>query len=163
MAETLEVSQMLANSYEPKRAFRWYLSIEGIDAFTAKTASRPKRKNEPVTIDYINQKSYFAGKSEWQEIDVELNDPISPSASQKVMQWLQLVHSTQVGRMGYKDFYVKTVVLKLLDPAGTVVEQWTGKNVWPSSVEFGEQLDYSKNDVMTVKFTMRADDWTLAF
>jgi hypothetical protein len=33
MAEVLEVQDMLANTYEPKRKFRWILQIEGIDAF----------------------------------------------------------------------------------------------------------------------------------
>lgn len=164
MAETLEVSQMLANSYEPKRAFRWYLSIDGIDAFTAKTAGRPNEKHEETVIDYINQKSYFAGKREWETIDISLYDPISPSAAQKVFQWLQLVSSAETGRMGYKDFYTKTVTLKLLDPGGTVVEQWTGKNVWPSNVKFNAtELDYSKSDALTVSLTLRADIWSLNF
>ena len=33
MAETLSVTEMLPNKFEPKRKFRWVLMIEGIDAF----------------------------------------------------------------------------------------------------------------------------------
>ena len=37
MAEVLEVNQMLADSFEPKRKFRWVLAINGIDAFGLNT------------------------------------------------------------------------------------------------------------------------------
>lgn len=164
MAETLEVSQMLANSYEPKRAFRWIFACEGIDSFTAKTAGRPKIKHEETVIDFINQKSYFAGKRDWEKIDIELNDPISPSAAQKVTDWLRLISDPATGRAGYKDFYTKTITLKLLDPGGTVVEQWIGKNVWPSDVDFNSvALDYKSSEVVTIKCSLRADSWNLAF
>ena len=36
MAETLSVTDMLPNKFEPKRQFRWVLAMEGIDAFIAK-------------------------------------------------------------------------------------------------------------------------------
>ena len=41
MAETLSVTDMLPNKFEPKRKFRWVFAIEGIDAFLMKTANRP--------------------------------------------------------------------------------------------------------------------------
>jgi len=62
MAEILEVNQMLADTFEPLRKFRWILAIDGIDAFTAKTASRPQIVFDETIIDYINQKRYLARK-----------------------------------------------------------------------------------------------------
>ena len=41
MAETLSVTDMLPNRFEPLRKNRWLLAIEGIDAFLIKTAARP--------------------------------------------------------------------------------------------------------------------------
>jgi hypothetical protein len=41
MAETLSVTDMLPNRFEPKRQHRWVLAIEGVDAFLLKTAARP--------------------------------------------------------------------------------------------------------------------------
>ena len=41
MAETLSVTDMLPNKFEPKRNYRWVLAIEGIDSFLAKTTKRP--------------------------------------------------------------------------------------------------------------------------
>ena len=56
MPEILEVGQMLANTYEPKRKFRWLLQIDGVDAFVLKTAARPQITFEETVIDYINTK-----------------------------------------------------------------------------------------------------------
>ena len=39
MAETLSVTDMLPNKFEPKRNFRWVFAIEGIDSFLMKSAA----------------------------------------------------------------------------------------------------------------------------
>ena len=157
MAETLEVTQLLANSYEPKRQFRWIFEIDGIDAFTAKTSQRPKKNFESTVIDYINQKRYVAGKGEWQTIEITLYDPIAPSASQKVTQWLRLVHDDPTGRMGYAEMYKKNFALKLLDGLGNVVERWNFIGAWPMEVDYGD-LDYASSENMVISVNIRYDE-----
>ena len=162
MAETLDINQLFANEYEPKRAFRWILEIDGIDAFTAKTAARPSKQVQEIKIDWINVQRWLAGKTEWQPLDIELYDPIAPSQSQKILEWLKLVHDDETGRMGYADIYKKTFNLKILDGGGLVVEKWKCVGAWPQNIQFGN-LDYSSNEALTVKFTIRADKWALVF
>lgn len=162
MAETLEVSQLLANSYEPKRVFEWIMEIDGIDAFTAKTFARPKLQREHITIDYINQKRFLAGKGEWQPLTLEIYDPIEPSAAQKVMDWLYLVHDDTVGRMGYSAMYKKNISLKMLDPIGNVVEKWNLIGVWPQNPDF-KDLDMASSDALTVAVELRMDSARLEF
>ena len=162
MAETLETTQLLANSYEPKRQFRWILEIDGIDAFTARTAKRPSKEFESTTIDYINQKRYVAGKGEWQEMEIVLYDPIAPSAAQKITQWLRLVHDDPTGRMGYAEMYKKNFSIKLLDGIGNVVEKWNIIGGWPKNVNWGD-LDYASSDNVTVTFSVRMDECRLEF
>lgn len=162
MAETLDVNQMLANSYEPKRQFRWIIEIDGIDGFTARTATRPNKQFESTVIDYINQKRYVAGKGEWQTMEFSLYDPIAPSAAQKITQWLRLVHDDPTGRMGYAEMYKKNFSIKLLDGLGNVVEKWNIIGAWPMEVNWGE-LDYASSDNITVTFTIRMDECRLEF
>lgn len=157
MAETLETSQLIANTYEPKRQFRWILEIDGIDAFTAITAARPSKEFESTVIDYVNQKRYLAGKGEWKEIEITLHDPIAPSAAQKVTQWLRLVHDDPTGRMGYAEMYKKNFSLKLLDGLGNVVEKWTFIGAFPLSVDFGS-LDYASSDTVQITVSIRMDE-----
>lgn len=162
MAETLDVTQMLANTYEPKRQFRWIMEIDGLDAFTARTGTRPSKNFESVTIDYINQKRYVAGKGEWQPMEFSLYDPIAPSAAQKITQWLRLVHDDPTGRMGYAEMYKRNFSLKLLDGLGNVVEKWNIIGAWPMEIQWGE-LDYASSDNVTVTFNLRMDECRLEF
>jgi hypothetical protein len=162
MAEILDVSSMLANTFEPKRKFRWVLAINGIDAFTAKTANRPQITFDETVIDYVNVKRYIAGKASWQPIAITLYDPIVPSASQKVMEWVRLCFENVTGRMGYADFYKKSINLKLLDPVGAVVEDWELQGCWVQDANFGD-LDYSVSDPVEVAMTLRFDQAVLLY
>lgn len=162
MAESLEINQMLANAYEPKRMFRWILEIDGIDAFTATSAARPSKTIDKTVIDYINQKIYHAGKTEWQPISITLHDPIAPSAAQKVTTWLNLVHNSQIGRMGYASFYKKNFSLKMLDGPGNVVEKWNYVGAFPTSINYGE-LNYENSDTMKIQMEIQMDDCVLEF
>jgi hypothetical protein len=162
MPETLETAQLLSNTYEPKRKFRWLLQIDGIDAFVMKTAARPQMTFEETVVDYINTKRYLSGKGAWNPIACTMHDPIAPSAAQKIMDWLRLNYESLTGRMGYATFYKKDIVLKLLDPQGTVVELWDITGAWPQDINFGE-LDYATSDNAEIQFSMRFDSATLQF
>ena len=95
-AELIELNEMLANQYEPLRIYRWIFSIDGLDAFTAKTFSRPKRAFEEIQVDYINTKRWLAGKHTWNDITLVLYNPIAPSAAVKVMEWCRLNYEEQI-------------------------------------------------------------------
>lgn len=154
--EILETGQMLANTYEPKRKFRWFLQIDGIDAFTLKTAARPQMTFDETVIDFINQKRYVAGKQTFNPINITLHDPIAPSAAQKVMTWVRTCYEVLTGRMGYADFYKKNISLKLLDPQGAVVELWDIRGAWIQDTNFGD-LDYASSDNTEIQCTIRFD------
>ena len=162
MPETLDVNHLLANTYEPKRKFRWILQIDGIDAFVLKTAARPQRTFEETTIDYINTKRYLAGKGAWNPIQVTMHDPIAPSAAQKIMDWVRLNYEELTGRMGYASFYKKDISLKVLDGQGTVVELWDITGAWPMDINFGD-LDYASSDPTEISFQLRFDGAVLQY
>lgn len=162
MAEILEVNQMLADSFEPKRKFRWIVAINGIDAFTLKTASRPQVTFDETVIDFMNQKRYLSGKGTWAPINLTLYDPIIPSAAQKVMEWIRLDWENLTGRMGYAAFYKKTINLKLLDPVGAVVEDWELQGTWIQDANFND-LDYASSDPVEIALTLRFDQAALLY
>ena len=156
MPETLNVTDLLQNPYEPKRKFRWLLQIDGIDAYTLKTAARPSLTFDEQVIDYINTKRYVAGKQTWNPLSITLNDPIAPSAAQKVMDWVRICFEPLTGRMGYATFYKKNITLKVLDPQGTVVELWDIIGAWVQDSNWGD-LDYASSDLVEIACTIRFD------
>ena len=157
MAETLGVTDMLPNKFEPKRKFRWVFAIEGIDSFLMKTAARPKITTDAVEIPYMNSIRYVAGKSKFGTMAVTLYDPIAPSGMQQVMEWHRTCFESVSGRSGYADFYKRDIQLKMLDPVGTVVELWDIKGAFLTDVDFGG-LDYNDNAPTEISLTIQFDN-----
>lgn len=156
MAEILETTTMLGNTYEPKRKFRFLMEIDGIDAFTLKTSSRPQMTFEETVIDFINTKRYLSGKMAPAPLNITLQDPIHPSASQKVMQWVRRNYEVRTGRMGYSSFYKQDFTLKMLDPQGAVCERWDFKGAWVQDCNFND-LDYASSDISDIAVVIRYD------
>ena len=163
MAETLSVTEMLPNKFEPKRKFRWVLMLEGIDAFLVKSTNRPKFQIAEETIPFINSKRYIAGRLTFGDISMTLHDPIAPSGAQQVMEWIRTHAESVSGRAGYADFYKRDLQLKLLDPIGTVVELWDMKGCFLTNVDYGS-LDYNDDaGSMDIQLSIRFDNCVLQY
>ena len=162
MAETLSVTEMIPNKFEPKRKNRWVFAIEGIDAFILKTASRPSFTIGEQEINFINAKRYVAGKMTFDQMNVTLDDPIAPSGAQQVMEWIRTHYESVSGRAGYADFYKRDCQLKLLDPVGTVVELWDIKGAFLTNANFGD-LSYDAEDPADISLTIRFDNCVLQY
>ena len=91
-----------------------------------------------------------------------MRDPIGPSASQAVMEWVRLASESVTGRQGYAVAYKRDLVLELLDPTGVAVSQWVIKNAFPTTVSFGE-LSYDDDSLATIEVTLRPDYCILSF
>ena len=162
MAETLDVTSMLPNKFEPKRKNRWVLMIEGIDAYILKSTARPTITTEPVEIPFINPTRYLAGKTKFSAISCTLHDPIAPSGAQQVMEWIRLHYESVSGRAGYADFYKRDIQLKMLDPVGTVVELWDIKGAFILEANFGE-LTYEDGMPTEITLSLQYDNAVLQY
>lgn len=113
-------------------------------------------------IPFLNTSTWVIGRYTWDAISVTLRDPIGPSASQAVMEWVRLASESVTGRQGYAVAYKRDVVLELLDPTGVAVSQWVLKNTMPVTVNFGD-LSYDDDALATIEITMRPDYCILSF
>ena len=162
MAETLSVTDMLPNKFEPKRSYRWVLAIVGIDSFLVASANRPSIQIGEKKIDFINSYRMISGKLSFGDLSVKLHDPIAPSGAQQVMEWIRTHYESVSGRAGYADFYKRDIQLKMLDPIGTVVELWDIKGAFLTSVNFGN-LDYGNEETMMIDLEIKIDNCVLQF
>ena len=162
MAETLDVTSMIPNKFEPKRKNRWVLMIEGIDAYILKTAARPQISTEEVAIPFINSTRYLAGKTTFGQMNVTLHDPIAPSGAQQVMEWVRLHFESVSGRSGYADFYKRDIQLKMLDPVGTVIELWDIKGAFIMEANFND-VSYEDGAPVEISLTLRYDNCVLQY
>ena len=162
MAELLDPSEIMFTPFEPKTQNRFIMYIEGIPAFTIKAMARPTITFDEVVLEHINVKRYVKGKGAWQPLEITLYDPIVPSASQAVMEWVREHHESVTGRQGYSDFYKKDITFNLLGPVGDIVEEWTLKGAFIQSANFGD-MDYGTSDPVEIALTLQYDYAILQF
>ena len=151
--------------YEPKRNNRFILrfpSTLGINEWFVETAARPHITINSVEIPFLNTSTYVAGRFNWGEINVTFRDPIGPSASQALMEWVRLCAESVTGRMGYAAGYKKNIDLEMLDPTGVVVEKWIlegcmiTKSAW-------DNVSYSDDKLAGLDVTMQMDRCILVY
>ncbi len=162
MPEVLSVDQLISQEAEPTRQFRWIISVEGIDAYTALSTQLPSGQFGEIEVPFINTRRYLSGKWSPNELPMKLWNPIQPSAAQKVQEWIRTNYEQQTGRMGYADFYKKDITLKLLDGPGGVASSWTLKGAWIKTVNFGT-LDYTSEAMVEIDISIRYDTYVLSF
>jgi hypothetical protein len=151
--------------YEPKRQNRFILrfpSTLGINEWFVESSARPHIVINPVPIPFLNTETYVAGRFTWSTINVTFRDPIGPSASQALMEWVRLHAESVTGRMGYAAGYKKNVDLEMLDPTGVVVEKWILEGTFLSDVNFN-QLAYNTDALATITATLRMDRCILVY
>ena len=158
MAETLSVTEMIPNKFEPKRKNRWIFAIEGIDAFLMKTAARPSFTSSAQEVNFINSTRYVAGKMKFGTLSVTMHDPIAPSGAQQVMEWIRTHFESVSGRAGYADFYKRDCQLKMLDPVGTVIELWDIKGAQINSANFNELQYDDEGSLQDIQLELQFDN-----
>jgi hypothetical protein len=157
MAELIEAQEAFFTAFEPKTQNRFIMYIDGIPAFTIRKTDRPKVQSPRKALDHINLQRYYKGKTTWQEITMELYDPIVPSAAQAVMEWVRLSHESVTGRDGYMDFYKKDLIINILGPVGDKVEEWKLVGAFPLNADFGNVDWTNDGDALGVTVTLSVD------
>lgn len=128
-------------NFEPKRNNRFYLEFPteiGIEVWKIREVKRPSMEINSIEIPYMNETNYVAGRYKWSDITITLIDPIAPSTSTQVMEWVRLHAESLTGRMGYAIGYKKDLILKSLDPSGVEIEKWLLEQCMITNVEFGD-------------------------
>jgi hypothetical protein len=151
--------------YEPKKKNRWLITFPadlGIQQWWLETASRPSITQNEVEIPFLNTSTWVIGRFTWETIDVTFRDPIGPSATQALMEWIRLHSESVTGRQGYAAGYKKDIELEMLDPTGVVIEKWILQGTMITSANFGD-LDYSSSDIADISVTLRFDRAILLF
>ena len=145
--------------YEPKRNNRFFAEFAdelGIEVWKVQKFKRPSMKINSVPIPFLNEQNYVAGRYTWDSLSVTFIDPIGPSTSQQLMEWVRLHAESLTGRMGYAAGYKKNILLKALDPTGIEVEKWFLEQCQIVSIDFGEG-DYGNDELTNI--TVEIQPW----
>jgi hypothetical protein len=153
---TLDSNEIMFTAFEPKVQNRFYMYIDGIPAYTIKKATAPSFNAGEIVLDHINVYRKVKGKVRWNDINVELYDPIAPNGSQAVMEWVRLSHESVTGRDGYSDFYKKDIRFEILGPVGDIVGEWILKGAFIKEANFGD-YDWANESYISLTLNLSVD------
>ena len=160
-----DLLQKMPLTYEPKRKNRWLFRFPaelGIQEWWLKSGARPSIEQNEVEIQFLNTSTWVIGRFTWASLDLVLRDPIGPSASQAVMEWVRLQSESITGRQGYAAGYKKNVEIEMLDPSGVVIEKWQLQGTMTTTVNFGD-LSMDDDEIADITMTLRFDRAILVF
>jgi hypothetical protein len=163
----LVLSSAQSSVLEPHRKNRWIIQFSSIPgggnaeelAFVAHTSTIPGISFTETEYPRLNEKFYVAGKPTWDSLSMTFYDFINgdKSSGDILYNWSQRIYNPITGQMGFKKQYTTTATLAQLDPAGGVARLWNIFYIWPSSVKFGEGVDYGADDINECNVTFRYD------
>ena len=139
----LSPNEIFFTAFEPKVKNRFIMYVDGIPTYMIKKIGQVAVTMEDITLNHINVYRKIKGKAKWEDIEMTLFDPITPSGAQAVMEWVRLHHESVTGRDGYSDFYKKDVTINALGPVGDIVSEWVIKGAFIKTANFG---DFSWDD-----------------
>ena len=73
---------------EPKRKFRWLLSVDGVPYYTIKKVNRPTYEIAEAEHKFINHTFYFPGRVTYNTVSFTIVDTASPDAAETLKQML---------------------------------------------------------------------------
>ena len=158
----LDPNEIMFTAFEPKVTNRFIMYIDGIPSYMVKSVTSPSFTDGVIKLDHINTYRKIRGKREWQNMTLNLYDPITPSGAQAVMEWARLGYESVTGRAGYSDFYKKDVTLNMLGPVGDIVGEWIIKGAFVASSNFG-QYNWSTDEAINVELQLAMDYCVLNF
>jgi len=162
-------------SLEPKRAYRWLVSIRGesdpIPDYIVKSITKPSFSISETSHRFLNHTFYYPGRLEWQTVDMTIVDIVNPDSAEILMKIIRdagyyapanqetagvsMAKSNAIRQLG-------TVRIKqlLADNTPTAVpgtaEEWVLNNAWIKDVRFGE-LSYDSEEMSQISLTLRYD------
>ena len=171
--------------FQPKRAFRFLVTFSELAdlTFMVKTAKKPSYKMETKSHQILNHQFNFPGIIKWEPLDVTFIDAVDPNVGSRF--YSTLIGSGYVPPTNHEGLLtgitkagttatIGEVRIKQLDgggvllPAGAdpgsavpeaarILEEWTLKNAFITSVKFGEALGYDQEGLVNVSVSLTYD------
>jgi len=157
-----------SSQVSPKRNFRFLVTIGSMPGgarWYTKSVQKPMVTVKSTPHKFLNHTFHYPGSVEWNEITVEMVDPVSPDAAINLTRILfdsgyvpptDVNSTTTVSKREGVDA-VQSVVIEQIDSEGQVIERWTLNNAFVTSVDYGGKLSYDNDNLTSVTVKFRYD------
>ncbi len=161
---------------DPKRNFRFKVSLFGQGIWWAKDVDQPAATVSEATHDFMTHKFYYPSKVTWNEINMTLVDPVTPGTLDQLLFTLQdsgyVIPSNPKESSAYSSISKAdavtalstgastgqngSVTIDVLDAKGNPLHTWMLNNAFIKSIT-PSQLSYTNEELMTVSLGIRYD------
>ncbi len=164
---------------EPKRNFRYKVSIEGfgkvagdsaINLWMAKKVTKPSFTVGEVKANFIDKTFYYPGRVEWNTVEFTLFDPVNPNVVNRLAKMFansgyfiptNVTDDANYGSTAKSDaasnsFSLGEVKIMSINQEGHKLEEWHLNNAFIKSMKFGD-LSYDSDDMLEVTMELRYD------
>ena len=125
------------------------------------TVDRPNVTQNGVRVDSYNSIMHYAGKAEWQTLNIEVRDDITNSVSRLVGHQLQkqMNHFNQTSYLSGINYKFTTQIETLDGSNSGVLENWYLEGCYLETVAY-DTFNYSESESMMITLTIRYDNAT---
>lgn len=169
----LKISDSKSFKMQPMKKNNWVFQFSAIPgsngtaealAFVAHTCNAPTLTFDGgPEIKRMNETYKFAGNPTWNDITCNFYDFIRNSSSGEegagdiLYKWASMIYNPLTGQEGYKTQYGTSATLAQIDPAGNIIRAWNMFGIWPSSINFGDGLDYGSGEGCEISAVFKYD------
>lgn len=159
-----------ANTMEPKRAFRWVADIDlqtadgkevGPKRFLVSSFTKPTftLDNESIINNFTSETEIVVKNYVWDDISISMIDVENRelNTSSALYGWLkglgyQPIQNVDTMSTLFTNLYDNkmNITLQHLNADGKAIERWTFIKPQPTSINFGGELSYGSDEIMTV-------------
>ncbi len=127
------------------------------------SVGRPTVAQSPVEVHSYNSLAYYAGKHQWNSIDLTVRDDVTNSVSRLVghQEQKQMNHFQQTTPLAGSNYKFEMFIETLDGGNDGVLERWELEGCFLEQINY-DQFDYSTADAMTIQMTVRYDNATQA-
>lgn len=159
----LDPNELDNTIFEPILQHRFIMYIDGIPSYIIKKVDGIGFDDGEVIIDHINTYFKTRAKRRWNDLNVSLFNPVTPSGAQAVMEWARLAYEVVTGRAGYADFYWKDLTFNVVSPVGEIVSEWVIKKAYIKNASNFGQFDWSEDAYTTIDLVLGNSGMILNF
>jgi hypothetical protein len=125
------------------------------------SVSRPTLSQSPVEVHSYNSLAYYAGKHQWNSVELSVRDDVTNAVNQLVGHQLQkqMNHFEQTSALAGSNYKFQMYIETLDGGNDGMLEQWYLEGCYLEQINYG-QFDYSTADAMTIDMTVRYDNAT---
>lgn len=160
-----------ARMLQPKVSYKFRVRVMGFGPISTpldltaqvQSVSRPTVTTDEVPVHSYNSIAYFAGKPQWNTLDLVVRDDVTNAVSRIIghQEQKQMNHFQQTSPLAGSNYKFDMKIETMDGGNDAVLETWDIENCWLQSINWGEN-NYANSDVVNIQMTIRFDNATQA-